>query len=554
MKHLLERVLFICILLVLSCTTIYPLVQQGYFPMHDDTQIARVVEMTEALKDGQFPVRWVKNLGYGFGYPLYNFYGPLPYYVGSFFSLLGFSPLVATKIMMGLGMMLPAFTMGLVMYSFFGFFPGLFGAMLYIFAPYHAVQLYVRGAVGELWTLVFLPLIFYGLMKADRGFRPVLIGAIGIAGVIVSHTVLGFIVVLLCVIEIIHVVFFGFFRKMKLIRSHVFPSIALVGMGMALSCFFWLPALVQMGLTNVAAQVGGGADYKDHFVCVAQFWNSAWGFGGSIPGCVDGLSFRLGKIYIFIFALGTSLVFLTRNRKNLVLPVSAIILFVLGVYMMTEWSEWLWRSVPLLPYIQYPWRFLVFTELGVAVIGAWSLSLLHTRRILQIFICVVGVSITLFISLKLFTPQYIYDFGITNTVSLVDIRARYSRISDEYLPKDFDRKKIDGTLMMYGAVDDLIGEIRQYSSTSILKKWMISVEEKSDIRLGMAYLPGWSVRVDGIDTRVSVDRGMPKVAVSKGEHVIDVRLKSTPMEKLGNVISLASVFLSIIYYGKKKIA
>ena len=58
----------------------------------------------------------------------------------------------------------------------------------------------------------------------------------------------------------------------------------------------------EMGYTNVSSQVGGGADFKDHFVCLSQFWNSLWGFGGSTKGCIDGLSFRLGKIYVFTFS------------------------------------------------------------------------------------------------------------------------------------------------------------------------------------------------------------------------------------------------------------
>ena len=97
MKHSRVKILvFACIVLALSLPSIFPLMQKGYFPMHDDTQVARVISMTRAIQDGQFPVRSVKDLGYGFGYPLYNFYGPLPYYVGSFFSLIGYSPLDAS--------------------------------------------------------------------------------------------------------------------------------------------------------------------------------------------------------------------------------------------------------------------------------------------------------------------------------------------------------------------------------------------------------------------------------------------------------------------------
>ena len=97
--------------LFISILTILPLFRDGFFPIHDDAQIVRVQQMTKALQDGQFPVRWVSDLGYGYGYPIFNFYAPLPYYIGSVFDLIGFSPLTATKIMMGIGMLVAGLTM-----------------------------------------------------------------------------------------------------------------------------------------------------------------------------------------------------------------------------------------------------------------------------------------------------------------------------------------------------------------------------------------------------------------------------------------------------------
>src|SRR3972149_6939967 len=40
-------------------------------------------------------------------------------------------------------------------------FGGVLSAIFYIWAPYHAVDVYVRGAMNEAWALVFFPAIFY---------------------------------------------------------------------------------------------------------------------------------------------------------------------------------------------------------------------------------------------------------------------------------------------------------------------------------------------------------------------------------------------------------
>jgi len=105
------HVLAVFLLLILSVPAISSLFSPGYFPMHDDTQVARVVTMGRALRNGEFPVRWVSDLGYGYGYPIFNFYGPLPYYIGGSLYALGINGLIATKTMMIFGLILAAVSM-----------------------------------------------------------------------------------------------------------------------------------------------------------------------------------------------------------------------------------------------------------------------------------------------------------------------------------------------------------------------------------------------------------------------------------------------------------
>lgn len=116
--------------------------------------------MYVALRGGQFPVRWVPDLGYGYGYPIFNFYNPLPYYFGAGFMFTGFNVLTATKLMY----VFPVFLSGITMFIFSKIFlsdiASLLAGIIYVYAPYHAVQIYVRGAVGEYWAYAVLPLVF----------------------------------------------------------------------------------------------------------------------------------------------------------------------------------------------------------------------------------------------------------------------------------------------------------------------------------------------------------------------------------------------------------
>ena len=117
---ILKNLLPIIVVLIFSVFTILPFLRSGFFPIHDDTQVARVFEMAKGLSDGMLPVRWSADLGYGFGYPIFNFYDPLPYYVGAVIEMVGLNALLATKIMMAVGVMLAGVSMYFLGREFWG--------------------------------------------------------------------------------------------------------------------------------------------------------------------------------------------------------------------------------------------------------------------------------------------------------------------------------------------------------------------------------------------------------------------------------------------------
>ncbi len=81
-------------ILLLSLILCWPLLNPGLFEIHDDQQIARLYLFDKALMTGQFPVRWVDGLGFGYGYPLFVFYPPLVYAIGEVVHLIGLVSLI----------------------------------------------------------------------------------------------------------------------------------------------------------------------------------------------------------------------------------------------------------------------------------------------------------------------------------------------------------------------------------------------------------------------------------------------------------------------------
>ena len=183
-----------------------------------------------------------------------------------------------------------------------------------MYAPYHGVDIYVRGDVAEFWAYAFIPLVFYSLWKVYKNSNWIflIIVSLGYAGVILSHNLTAMMVTPFLLFYILFLSVISYKQKR---RNTIFYLLLSLIFGALISSFYWLPALSEMKYTNVLSQIGGGANFLDHFVCLPQLWLSPWGYGGSAPGCVDGLSFMIGKLHILvsIIVFILTMILLVRN-------------------------------------------------------------------------------------------------------------------------------------------------------------------------------------------------------------------------------------------------
>lgn len=555
----------IIIVLIVSFFSVRPLFISGFFPMHDDTQVARVYEMGKALKDGMFPVRWAQDLGYGYGYPIFTFYAPLAYYIGGFLAFFS-SALLATKSMMVLGILLAGITMYLFCQSVWGKLGGAIGAIFYVYATYHAVEIYVRGDVAEFFGYAFIPLAAYGLLQIykkaqDTGHRAqaqsilpwFAIAAFGYAAIIISHNLTAFMVTPFLFI------FAGIFsvrllrEKYSLMRI-LFPFAGLI-LGLLLAAFYWLPVFTEMHYTNVLSQVGGGANYKDHFVCLSQLWYSPWGYGGSVPGCIDGLSFMIGKLHLLAVLIAVFLVLLQWRKQNQYRYwlIGGLVGFAISVFLTTSLSQLVWNAVSFMKFFQYPWRFLILVSFFSSFLGGGSI-LFFSKQFLRILYAGLIICSVVFLQEKFFSPQKILAVSSSYYTNLSMIRWQTSKISDEYMPKDFLRPtSVAQVASMPFVVPQ--GSIRILQNKTQQKTAEITVSQPASVTLQIAYFPGWRVWVDGSNARYIIDRKGLSIPISLGTHTISAEYRETFSEMLGDGITIASTFmliLGIIYERRKK--
>ncbi|MFQ5595866.1 MAG: 6-pyruvoyl-tetrahydropterin synthase-related protein, partial [Anaerolineae bacterium] len=235
--------------------------------------LQRVYEMSVALQGGHFPARWMPDASMGFGYPFWNYYAPLAFYIAATFHLIGLSIVNAIKLTQILGFLGAGAGMYLLADDIFDSRPAAWLATAaYTYAPFHLVNIYVRGdSLGEFVAFAFYPLLFLGLrrLRARPGPGPAAFTAIVYAGLILSHNIsaLIFTPFAIAYAYLLHVSRFTSHVSRPALshRRHLpWTAVAFV-LGLALSAFYWTPALLEQDAVQLAGNLTGYFHYAGHF-------------------------------------------------------------------------------------------------------------------------------------------------------------------------------------------------------------------------------------------------------------------------------------------------
>lgn len=551
--------------------------QSGYFNMHDDLQLMRQLEMEKCFLDGQIPCRWVPDMGYGFGFPLFNFYPPLPYLIGEIFRLLGATFVTTAKLTFALSFVVSGVGMYLLAKEFFGRIGGIVSAIFYIWAPYHAVDVYVRGAMNEAWALAVFPFIFWSAYKLVTSnklqvTRWSILLTLSYFALFASHNLM----------VLIFTPFFGLWVLLHLWRENKWerlPQLVISGIwALGLSSFFTLPAIVENKFTQIAGQLVGYYDYTAHFVSINQlFFSRFWGYGPSVwVEAEDGMSFQIGHLH-WILALVVAFLLLIRGirsiRRNRGIRELAKdnLLLVTGYLSLVGWfaaymthlkSIWIYKAIPQLGYIQFSWRFLTLVIFAFSfvigslpgMIAGWKSNKSFLVKLFttppQIIISVLIVLILVVLNWNYFKPEHgkmgkLTDeekfsgaaWDLQQTAGIYDYLPTWAKTAPKS-PATVVAEMMDGEGVVLGT-----------EQGTYFSKFNVNIEsEEAQVRLSTFYFPGWKVFVKEDSTSKEIPTFIPEaeqwgrmwIKLPKGEHLVYAQLFNTPIRTWANIISLAS--------------
>ena len=241
-------------ILLISIIVCIPLMNKNINIYRDDgiQHVCRLIGTYQTIKSGEMLPMIMSNLCNNFGYSWNIFYSPLTAYAPLIFKIFNFTFTNCLKIFMFAVTLLS----GITMYTFMMNVTknknvSLLSSILYVLAPYRITDMYIRIAVAELASFVFIPIIFdglYSVLKEEKLSFKLIWGTVGL---ILTHTVITMYTAIICLLYLVFNI-----KKLKSIKVIRILVISLVCI-LLITSFYWVGLLQHHNATSYEVFVPG---------------------------------------------------------------------------------------------------------------------------------------------------------------------------------------------------------------------------------------------------------------------------------------------------------
>jgi hypothetical protein len=329
-------------------------------------------EFGRSLSISSLYPKHLPGLWSGFGGYDFFFYGPLPFWVAA--GLVapmcpGCSTSTEVVLSAAFFWLLSGATFFLFARRYFTTSISLLGSFVYLLLPYHLwMDWFIRQAIGEFAGFAFLPLIAFGVESIRCREKHGWTVALGVAGLVLCHLPTMLIAAHVFLIILLALAI----QKWRMGEAFGTFLVSICGwvlLGVLMTSFYWIPALVLLDTVSPNILFSGFFE--------ASNW--LWGTASRSP---DPETSRI-LLSAFLVTLPTVVLSLVYARGSLLawiaIPI-ALTVFMNAWVSASIWNSWIIQKV------QFPWRFLVFSDFSasVAVMAVFSGVAVRSRSKLAI--------------------------------------------------------------------------------------------------------------------------------------------------------------------------
>jgi hypothetical protein len=564
-----------------------------------DTTMAiyRAFEVDRSIGQGVLYPRLAMDFNFTYGAPLLQYRPPLVHYAIPVFHWLGLGWIDAARLTASVELLLAG--IGMYVYARWLFgptdpeehpesgagfrdrLPALVSAVAYLFAPYLLLDIQERGAIGEAAALAVLPWLFWAMHRILRaecrrssGRNDCLwpwLGALFTALLILAHNIIALFAIPIMLLYLCVLAWRG--RAWRRLPA----ALAAIAAGLGLSAFYWMPALLERGYAQIESHMLDMPP-EDWLSPVGEWiqFRLAFDYWGSLHFKLALWQAVIAVIAVLAMAISAIIALRKKTRgagANAHEPVPqgtpglrynmALLAGITAAVMLLQLdvSRSFWTLVPLVRFVQFPWRLVGIASFCIALMAGYLFTLRVPRfspdggkrrptGVLSWIAAAVLLAVILYAGTYMLTPQFAPsgDGLSEDAVSLEGLSERgrsLFTIFSDFLPAwvkvdtrnlVISRARPDSSLAPMADVPD----ITVTGDQPFQLKLQVRSDQPFTLRLHRFFFPGWQVYAAGkaVPTGPGGNAGLVTAELPSGDYPVVAQFGQTPIRRLADIITV----------------
>lgn len=544
-KEIINYILIIIASIIISI----PLANKSLNIYRDDgiQHICRIIGTEQTLADKQFLPMIMSDLCNNFGYSWNIFYSPLTAYMSVVFRIFNFSYVNCLKLCMFVIVLLSGLTMyKLTLRITKNKKLATLASIIYILAPYRITDMYIRTALAELASFIFIPIVFEGLYIIVNEEKKSYKLALGAAGLILTHQVIAMYTAIICFVYLI-----VFFKKLK--SKTVLKNIGVnLLFCILMTSFYWVGLLQHYFSTSYEVFVPGRMEREEVLIFYKAKFSQLF-----ITNSEQTMIYAIGLLSV----IGLVLTPIAYKKVPEEYKKTYMFFLITGVILIgMTLSIFPFEKLPqALTMLQFTFRLFTFTSFFFAFVVATNFAILIKNFKTLDIVVLLTISILLLVPYKSKLDFNLKDNEerLINGVRITENTGRVhaGMASMEYLPtKAFKNLKyIANRKYEVIVLDNNEAVISDYTKQASNMNCKISnINKETTIELPYIYYLGYRVYADGQEIKYTEsDNGFIQINIAKDSQ-IKVKYLGTNEMLISYAISIISFATIIVLNHKNK--
>lgn len=542
-KEIINYILIIIASIIISI----PLANKNLNIYRDDgiQHICRIIGTEQTLEAKQFLPMIMSNLCNNFGYSWNIFYSPLTAYMTVVFRIFNFSYSNCLKLCMFAIVLLSGITMyKLALRITKNKKLATLASIIYILAPYRITDMYIRTALAELASFIFIPIVFEGLYIIVNEEKKSYKLALGAVGLVLTHQVIALYTAIICLIYLV-----VFYKKLK--NKNVLKNIGLnLLFCVLITSFYWVGLLQHYFATSYEVFVPGRMEREEVLIFYKTKFAQLF-----ITSSEQTMIYEVGLLSV----IGLILTPIAYKKIPQEYKKTYMFFLITGIVLIAmTLTIFPFEKLPkALTMLQFTFRLFTFTSFFFAFIVAVNFGVLIKN------FKTLDVIVLLTISILLLVPyKSKLDFNLNDSeerlVDGVRITENTGRVhagmaSMEYLPSkafnnlDYIANRKDEPVVFYNN-EAVVSDYKKQESN--MKCKISNINKETAIELPYIYYLGYRIYANGQEIKYTEsDNGFIQINIAKDAQ-IEVKYLGTNEMLISYIVSIIS-FVTIIVLNNK---